>query len=75
MYKPGAYFEHKTVIIPKDETKFRGGEDSADSCDTALVVADGVGGWILQGINPGFFSTKLTKSAIDSHLENSDKTA
>lgn len=74
-YKPGAYFEHKTVIIPKDETKFRGGEDAADSCDTALVVSDGVGGWAQQGVNPAFFSSKLTRSAIDKHLEDPNATA
>ena len=63
-YKPGAYFEFKTVIIPADEKKFRGGEDSADGTDTMLIVADGVGGWILQGIDPGYFSRELTKSAV-----------
>jgi hypothetical protein len=39
------YFEHKTVIIPHDEKKFRGGEDAASTSDRLLVVADGVGGW------------------------------
>ena len=40
----GAYFVHKTVIIPHDEKKFRGGEDAAATSDTVLVCADGVGG-------------------------------
>ena len=65
----GAYFEWKTVIIPKDETKHRGGEDSADGSEHALCVADGVGGWSLQGIDPGFFSRKLTAGCV-KHLED-----
>lgn len=28
-YNPGAYFNFKTVIIPHDEKKYRGGEDAA----------------------------------------------
>ena len=46
-YKPGAYFEYKTVIIPKNVNMYRGGEDAADGSDTMLIVADGVGGWSL----------------------------
>ena len=61
------FFESKTVMIPHDDKKYRGGEDSADSSDTALVVADGVGGWADLGINPGFFSSYLTRHAIDFH--------
>jgi serine/threonine protein phosphatase PrpC len=40
-----SYFLHKTVIIPADDKKFRGGEDAAKATDSLLVVADGVGGW------------------------------
>lgn len=60
-----AFFQSKTVIIPHDDKKHRGGEDSADSSDTVLAVADGVGGWASKGINPGLFSTKLTHSLIE----------
>ena len=56
----GAYFVSKTVIIPHDDKKARGGEDAASVCDTLLTVADGVGGWNNQGINPGLFSAELT---------------
>ena len=68
-YKPGAYFEYKTVIIPKDETKFRGGEDSADGSDTLLIVADGVGGWGEMGVDPGFFSRRLTEVGVKSFFD------
>ena len=70
---PGAYFEYKTVIIPKDTSIERGGEDSADGSETMLVVADGVGGWSLQGIDPGFYSRKLTSSSVKDHLDNPGK--
>ena len=69
----GAYFEYKTVIIPKDEALHRGGEDSADASETYLVVADGVGGWINQGINPGLFSAELTKTAVSEYEKTRGK--
>ena len=52
------------MIIPHDDKIYRGGEDSADSTDTLLTVADGVGGWALKGINPGLFSGELTRSVV-----------
>lgn len=66
-FNPGSFFQSKTVIIPHDDKKFRGGEDSADNDDTVLVVADGVGGWALRGINPGLFSGALTNHAVKFH--------
>ena len=69
-YKPGAYFEYKTVIIPADTKVDRGGEDAADGTDTMLIVADGVGGWSLSGVDPGFFSRKLVSSGIEHHLKS-----
>ena len=65
---PGAYFESRTIIIPHDEKIHRLGEDSAHACDTLIAVADGVGGWELQGVNPGFFSKKFTRKIRDFHL-------
>ena len=66
----GAFFQSKTVIIPHDDKLHRGGEDSADSSDQVLAVADGVGGWANKGINPGLFSAKLTRSLIDRSIED-----
>ena len=63
-----AYFEHKTVIIPADDKRDKGGEDSADACDNMLVVGDGVGGWILQGIDSSIYSKKLTAAIVEDHL-------
>jgi protein phosphatase PTC7 len=66
----GAYFIHKTVIIPHDQKKHRGGEDAAAASDTVLVVADGVGGWARQNINPGLYSKLLTETIIELAPKN-----
>jgi protein phosphatase PTC7 len=58
-------FVHKTVIIPHDQKKHRGGEDAAATTDRLLVVADGVGGWAKSGVNPGLYSRFLTKTVVD----------
>jgi serine/threonine protein phosphatase PrpC len=60
-----AYFRHKTVIIPHDSKVHRGGEDAAAGSDTVLVVADGVGGWIKQKVDPGHYSRLLTKTILE----------
>ena len=75
VYNPGSFFQSKTVIIPHDDKIHRGGEDSADSTDTVLAVADGVGGWATKGINPGLFSAELTRSVIGNSIEFPDMSA
>jgi protein phosphatase PTC7 len=57
-------FIHKTVIIPHDSKKHRGGEDAASTSDNILVVADGVGGWANKGVNPGLYSKLLTETIV-----------
>ena len=52
------------MIIPHDEKRYRGGEDSADVNDFVLTVADGVGNWSELGVDPGDFSRALTHSVI-----------
>ena len=66
----GAFFVHKTVIIPHDEKKYRGGEDAAATSSHLLVVADGVGGWANSNVNPGLYSRLLTKSVVDLGTKN-----
>ena len=63
-YNPGAYFMSKTIIIPHDEKKYRGGEDAAANDETILTVADGVGGWANHGVNPGIYSKALVKHVV-----------
>lgn len=58
-FAPKAYFLSKTIIIPHDDKKHRGGEDAAATDENMLVVADGVGGWANYGIDPGLFSKSL----------------
>ena len=69
-YNPGSFFQSKTVIIPHDTKRAKGGEDSADSNDTMIVVSDGVGGWALHGVDPGIFSKELTRSALEFHEQD-----
>ena len=66
-------FVHKTVIIPHDDKKFRGGEDSASTSDHMLIVADGVGGWASKGINPGLYSNLLTNTILTKFNTTLDK--
>ena len=70
VYRPGSFFQSKTVIIPHDSKLTKGGEDSADSNDTLIVVSDGVGGGTAHGFNPGLFSKELTRSALESHEQD-----
>ena len=74
-YNPGSFFQSKTVIIPHDDKRHRGGEDSASSNDHVLAVADGVGGWANKGVNPGLFSTELTNAIIGLSEEHPDQSA
>jgi protein phosphatase PTC7 len=60
-------FLHKTVIIPHDQKKHRGGEDAAATSDQLLVVADGVGGWANRGVNPGLYSKLLTQTIVEMY--------
>jgi serine/threonine protein phosphatase PrpC len=48
------------------------GEDAYFASSTLLVVADGVGAWITQGVNSGHYSRELVKNA--KNLFRSDLT-
>ena len=61
------------MIIPHDDKVHRGGEDAAFANDTILVVADGVGGWALKGINPGLFSETLVQTVVEFHERDGHK--
>ena len=41
-----------------------GGQDSADTSETCIAIADGVGGFMNDGIDPGPFAKLLTSTAI-----------
>ena len=49
-------------MIPKFNKIEKGGEDAFVAKEKLIVVADGVGGWVSSGIDPGLFSKKLCKN-------------
>jgi protein phosphatase PTC7 len=58
-------------MIPHDSKKHRGGEDAAATNDRCLVVADGVGGWASEGVNPAKFSRLLVQNVLDKVTSSS----
>lgn len=52
-------FLYGSHMIPHPEKAYKGGEDAMFTSDNVLVVADGVGGWADQGVDPGLYSKKL----------------
>lgn len=58
-------------MIPHPEKAFRGGEDALFLHDSGMGVADGVGSWVLQGIDAGLFARSLmleSKKALDAGM-------
>lgn len=47
-----------------------GGQDAAESNDTCLVVADGVGGYAKYGIDPADYARELSKVALKTHVSD-----
>lgn len=56
------YFKHGYALEPAPEKKAKGGEDSLLSSKALISVADGVGGWAMQGIDPSIYSLNLVKN-------------
>ena len=50
----------------------KGGEDAASLSKNVIAVADGVGGWADQGVDPALFAKKLCKN-IDSLVYTNEK--
>merc|ERR1711957_613521 len=55
------WFNGGVIVKPHDDKVDKGGEDGFAASKTLLVVADGVGGWADQGVDPGLFSKRLCK--------------
>ena len=47
--------------LPHDDKVYKGGEDAFTASEKLIAVADGVGGWARQGVDPGLFAKQLTK--------------
>lgn len=60
-------------MIPHPEKAAKGGEDAAYFSDKILVVADGVGGWAEQGIDPARYSRALVKAVKEFFPMNEEK--
>lgn len=54
-------FNFGVKMIPHIDKRHKGGEDAYAVQDDLLVVADGVGGWASEGVDPGLFSKQLVK--------------
>ena len=67
------FFRHGASLIPHKSKAHRGGEDAFVADSKILVVADGVGGWINQGVDSGLFSKGLVQLVHKSHSENNAK--
>ena len=52
----------RSHMIPHPEKAHRGGEDAYFNSSHMLVVADGVGGWNNQGVDPSKYSRFLCSS-------------
>ena len=65
------YFNAGVWLQPHYEKAHKGGEDAASMSSNVLCVADGVGGWISQGIDPAIYSKNLCKY-IDAIVQKSD---
>ncbi|SPQ97855.1 Protein phosphatase [Plasmodiophora brassicae] len=59
------------AVTPHPDKVDRGGEDAYfySSAIRAFAVADGVGGWNEQGVNPGLFSRALLQHVWDAFTE------
>ena len=57
-------------MIPHKSKAHRGGEDAFVATDNFLAVADGVGGWVNNGIDSGLFSKRLIWDMKRLHSED-----
>ena len=64
------YFKGGLANQPKLEKLETGGEDALYYSKNLLAVADGVGGWALQGIDSSRYSKKLIQNARDLFRKN-----
>lgn len=60
-------------MIPHKSKAHRGGEDAFVASDNFLAVADGVGGWVNNGIDSGHFSKRLIWDLKRLHEEDNSE--
>lgn len=65
-------FKAGVFMNPHPEKRHKGGEDAACVTDNVLSVADGVGGWAENGIDPALYSRRLCKTIHSLALKDDD---
>lgn len=60
-------------MIPHPEKAHRGGEDSFFLNESALCVADGVGGWASEGVDPAIYTRRVVSAAHAQILATAPK--
>lgn len=50
---------NRVFVLPHIQKRHKGGEDAAVLTDRVLSVADGVGGWAENNVDPAKFSRRL----------------
>jgi serine/threonine protein phosphatase PrpC len=53
------YHLYRVFVLPHMQKRHKGGEDAAVLTDRVLSVADGVGGWAENNIDPANYSRRL----------------
>ena len=56
-------------MIPHPDKAYRGGEDAFYAGQDLLVVADGVGGWNYEGVDPSLYSRFLCSAYLLLQIE------
>ena len=67
-----AYLSSGVTILPHYSKVEKGGEDGAELRESLIVIADGVGGWSLSGVDPGIYARSLCRNVAEFH-EKGDK--
>jgi len=49
----------RVYVLPHMQKRHKGGEDAAVLTDRVLAVADGVGGWAENNVDPANYSRRL----------------
>ena len=69
----GATLNQAAYNLPAIEKRDKGGEDAFISNGSLMVVADGVGSWILLGVDTGLFSKHLVKNIEQEYHADSSQ--
>lgn len=60
-------------MLPHMQKRHKGGEDAAVLTDRVIAVADGVGGWAEQNVDPAIYSRRLCQNIADLAFSKDDR--